>query len=162
MKRNIQYFIFGYGQRVLLESAFVVLILSFLVVIQLEFLPVYVNSAKLTEPVNLSEDIQRYMMIDRAFTGKFPARSDLYIDLNDWSHSVKDFNVSPLGDVLIELNDSWGISIGKDFGFSFSENKSGKGFSFYSWTCGGSNSPNMSDSESKPVQSIYSHTVCRS
>jgi len=133
MKKNIRNITWGYGYRVLLESAFVVLALSVLLVIQLELLPVYINRAKLIEPINLSEDIQRYMMIDRAFTGEFSTRNDVHIDLSGWQNSVKDFSVDYSGNVLIadlykEENEtlSGAVSIGMtDEGFSILISTSG-------------------------------------
>lgn len=164
MKKAYQGFVWGYGQRMLVELSLVFITLGVLVDLATEIMPIYIKKAKLVEPLSFAKDIQTRMMIDSALTGRWPNKSDIAVDVESWNNSIQDFNLNKSGNISILLHKDLGFKENNVLGFNLSVKGEGEAYRFYSWHCG----------ESDPMPSLYagqtinstapliiSHTICR-
>lgn len=164
MRGRLTGFVWSYGQRLLIDLCLVVATLGALVALAAEMMPIYVKSAKLVEPVYFAKNIQTHMMIDAAFTGQRPTKSDLSADSETWKRSIQSFDVTESGNILILLHQDLGFKENNALGFNLNIQSPSDAFRFYSWHCGDLD-PKPSLYISEPVKStvplIVSHTICR-
>ena len=154
----------GYGQRYLLELVFVIGIWGVLTYFAATLLPGYISNVYLTEPVGLSRNIQTHMLIDSAFTGRWPDNASLS-HLHDGNpKEIRAISINEHGNINFHLQyDAKGIDA-HNLAFNLGTLDAGYGFLFYSWYCGDSKPSAGYVTQEKIDSSVdfkYSHTVCR-
>lgn len=154
----------SYALHGLIEFPLVVIILTVLVGVAADIMSIQLKSVKLVEPIQLVREIQTNMVVDAAFTGQWPKRSELAFNLKGWEHSVRGIDVNEFGNIAVTLHESIGLGQKNVLGFNLIAQENNMGFRFYRWRCGES-SPLTSIYVSRPVTStvpsIISHTICR-
>lgn len=154
----------GYGQRYLLELAFVVGIWGFLTYIAAIVFPSYMSNAYLAEPVHFAKSFQSHLAIDFAFSGRWSnEETELPYDV-DYSKGIKDVFVDRNGNIDISLQyPTIGID-SHNLAFNLGLYNAGHGYQFSSWYCGENRPPTefvIKNRIESSVDPMYSHTICR-
>lgn len=157
--------IWKYGQRHVLEFVQVMAILGLLLALAAALLPIHLKSAALIEPVGLAESAINELMIESAFTGRWPESGALDVDMSKFTGSVRSFSTTEAGNISILLSSRYQEIDGRELVFNVGTLKSGGGFGFHSWHCGGVLAPApyiVVQPLAGTVSPVFSRTLCGS
>lgn len=154
----------AYGQFRLVELVLVVGILGMVSMVGLELIPMYIDTARLGEPVYMARDLEYQMMIDAASTGRWPSQESLDYTLDKNTTNMVAFENVSDGGIQIKLHSKSPALDNRSMAFNVSTLNSGKGFIFHSWQCGDAIAPSgykVATAFVTDVPRFNSHTICR-
>lgn len=164
MRKNIGVQFWNYGQRLWLELIMALAVLGLATALAAELMPLYLQSAKLTEPVGIARDLEKRMVINRAITGEWPMEKELLSKHDKFPDSIRSLKSTDLGNIEITLNGQYWHEPENILGFSVAALETQEGFYFYSWSCGSAEPVKgfyPQGQARNTLPSLYTYVICR-